>query len=224
MNTAWGAGINACFEKWERGYKRNQNELVYRARLSFIHCCLGLWVSSLSVKCRLPAAVKFTLHSKHKKKKNLSRAASFSLPFTHPTHARRALLRCDAGSGASTIPLDNVKESIWWAEFTGHDLERIKIKRLRKAVHLQELLFILGADHDNDGDDDSDDDGNDDDDDDDDDDDSVFSLAPGLCGMHRFRAANPDFHVCLSFPHVLQTISASSCSSPPLTPCRRPST
>ena len=55
-----------------------------------------------------------------------------------------------------------------WAQFIGRDLKSLKLKDLRDSVQLHELLFVLGADRD------------DEDDDADDGDITALRLAPGV--------------------------------------------
>ena len=68
--------------------------------------------------------------------------------------SRAALIRGGSGSddssGSTSIRLNNIKESIWWAAFADREYESQALGSLRTSIELHELLFVLGAEQDDD--------------------------------------------------------------------------
>ena len=80
-------------------------------------------------------------------------------PSTHPStyiHTYRAIFRrqSSASSNDTTIPLDNIGESVWWLQFIGKDWKSLKIKSLETTLSLGALLAALGAQTNDDNNDD----------------------------------------------------------------------
>ena len=63
------------------------------------------------------------------------------------THTYRAVFcRHDSAPNSdTTIPLNDIEESIWWLHFIGNDWKSSDISLLERKVQLCQLLIALGA-------------------------------------------------------------------------------
>ena len=113
-------------------------------------------------------------------------------------------------NSATSIPLDDIEEGLWWLQFIEKGWKRMKIKTLRETVDVRTLLIALGAKPD------------------DNDDASILSLAPGLCqlrgplqkkSLHFDRRATQTQSSRMS-AHDSQTTNVHCCSCPPVADLR----